>query len=187
MGDLRPIIDNQFDNFQVMYQLLWSDVEETGRSACQSRLAIDVSRRSFVRACYAFMEGVATRTEIIATFIRVIRKDGVPSKHLHRMSNGFLKQDKRQANDVEHDKRNFTSRVKDSLKTLSAATGKPFDLSEQNKEWDDFQKAVKIRDRITHPKIAEDLAISNDEMLLVMNSSKWFHDQFTNTVLGKNM
>ncbi len=187
MGELTPIIENQFANFQVMYELLWGDVDETAKAARQSQVVTDTSRRSFVRACYAFMEGVVTRAETLATLIRVIRNEEVPPKQARTMLNGILRQDKNQVSSVEHDKRNFASRVKDSFKALSAATEKPFDLSNQHREWADFTVAVKIRDRITHPKIAEDLAISNDELLLIVRSGTWFHEQFAAVIIGKGV
>ena len=133
------------------------------------------------------MEGVVTRAETLATLSRVIRNEGVPLKQARTMLNGILRQDKNQVSSVEHDKRDFASRVKDSFKALSAATGKPFDLSNQHREWADFTGAVKIRDRITHPKIAEDLAISDNEMLLVLSSSTWFNERFADTILGKGV
>lgn len=40
--------------------------------------------------------------------------------------------------------------------------------------WNDFKKAIRIRNRITHPKTESDVEISEKEMKLIENASVWF-------------
>ena len=187
-NDLIKIWNEQNSNFNVMYQVLWDDVVETGRQASESKSIIDCSRRSCVRACYAFSEGVATRSEALAPLGRLIRGDAtVPEKQVERMMHAIIRQVPENRTDPAYrDKRRFSERVKESFKTISSATGHPFDLSKCSVEWQKFNGAVTIRDRIMHPHIAEDLRITDSEMVLVLNSTTWFHNMFSDVVLGKD-
>ena len=38
-------------------------------------------------------------------------------------------------------------------------------------------KAIKIRDRITHPKSKECINISNEDMIVLGNANAWFRDE----------
>jgi hypothetical protein len=42
--------------------------------------------------------------------------------------------------------------------------------------WSDFKKAVKVRDRLTHPKLPDDLDISGDEVVLAIRVHRGFVD-----------
>ena len=55
---------------------------------------------------------------------------------------------------------------------------------EIRQEWDDLQSAVKIRNRITHPKIGINLDISDDELEVLVRSGQWFVD-FTGEVFSQ--
>lgn len=187
MNEVQAIWDNHNKNFQVMYQILWNDVVETGAEASDSKSIIDCSRRSCVRACYAFIEGVAIRSEALASLGRIIRGDkDIPKEQLDRMMSTTIRQVPENRYNAEYrDKRGFCQRVKDSFKALSGATGHPFDLSTCNREWGDFQTAIKIRDRLTHPHVAEDLRIANEDLVLVLKCTTWFHNMFSDVILGK--
>ncbi len=51
--------------------------------------------------------------------------------------------------------------------------------------WQSFQEAIKIRNKITHPKIEKDLLISDENMKVLGNAQRWFMDSiyyvFSNT------
>lgn len=47
---------------------------------------------------------------------------------------------------------------------------------EIEKEWNQLQKAVKVRNRITHPKVGVNLNISDDELDAFARSGQWFLD-----------
>lgn len=40
--------------------------------------------------------------------------------------------------------------------------------------WGHFQKAVKIRDRLTHPKRKQDMSVSNAELGILVKTQTWF-------------
>lgn len=55
------------------------------------------------------------------------------------------------------------------------ATGLELDFASH--EWGIFQKAVKVRNRITHPRSPEDLDISSIEDYWLEQGLAWFHSQ----------
>ncbi len=42
------------------------------------------------------------------------------------------------------------------------------------KDYEDFKNAIKLRDRITHPKDVEDLSISSEEMKIFEKGMRFF-------------
>lgn len=57
-----------------------------------------------------------------------------------------------------------------SFKILSKVMNIENPLDKSNHGWEQLRKAIKIRHRLTHPKSAEDLTISNEEMILLSHA-----------------
>jgi len=51
-------------------------------------------------------------------------------------------------------------------------------VEKSSKEWDDFLLAIRIRNRITHPKSFRDMHISKNELEVVFSSYNWFQSTF---------
>jgi hypothetical protein len=175
--DLEEALDNQFNDFTVMFELLWDDVIKTGEPASKTS-SIGYERRSAVRACFAFIEGVMTRTESLCTLIQVTRGDSPKKKSLDAMMSNVIRQIPENRTDDNKDKRKFVVRLKESLKSLATVAGKTLDLSTQGNNLLDIGSAVKVRDRLMHPKVAKDLVVSDQEFISVMNSTAWYRRQY---------
>jgi hypothetical protein len=52
---------------------------------------------------------------------------------------------------------------------------KKLDLGIGMPSWEDFKKAVKIRNRVTHPKESGDLNITEDELTTIKSVESWFN------------
>ncbi len=65
-----------------------------------------------------------------------------------------------------------------TFKMFSKVSGHDVDIDTGQVGWANFKKALTIRDRITHPRIIEDLSISNDEITDVIKVGYWIDDQF---------
>jgi hypothetical protein len=50
----------------------------------------------------------------------------------------------------------------------------PFDLTTDGGEWEAFGKAIKIRDRLMHPKSLADIHVSDEELAVVQESIEWW-------------
>jgi hypothetical protein len=69
----------------------------------------------------------------------------------------------------------FTNYVAFSIRAYSQHS-RWFDCSDffADNGWNEFKKAVRIRNRITHPKSASDLDISDEDTKTVEAASEWF-------------
>lgn len=68
---------------------------------------------------------------------------------------------------------------------VSAKLTLDFNLDASGKGWESYKKAVKIRNRITHPKNISDLNISKEEMSTVREAFMWFIDTFDEYYLSR--
>lgn len=69
-------------------------------------------------------------------------------------------------------------RLKRIFKIAGHSSWQNLDLSTQSNHLLDIGSAIKVRDRLMHPKVAKDLVVSNQELDSVMNSTKWYRQQY---------
>lgn len=73
----------------------------------------------------------------------------------------------------------FKQNVAFTLRTLAELNGYgEIDLS--NNGWNELKKSLKVRDRVMHPKKAEDIVISVEELESMMKGLTWY----LNTIFG---
>ncbi len=63
--------------------------------------------------------------------------------------------------------------IRFAFKLLAKASGVSTVLDVSGPEWQSLQRAIKVRDRITHPKTISDLAISDAELSDVVIGFRW--------------
>lgn len=51
-------------------------------------------------------------------------------------------------------------------------------IDKTTEDWDNFEKAIKIRNRIVHPRFLKDIHISKKNLEIVDNAYNWFFDTF---------
>lgn len=77
-------------------------------------------------------------------------------------------------------------RIEDNIRFTTKILNKVFHfelaLQVGEKSWEHFLQAIKIRNRITHPKGSDHFKISDDEIQVVRHVSNWFLN-FTNKAL----
>lgn len=69
---------------------------------------------------------------------------------------------------------NFASNLQFAFKVYTRVTGSDFKLDVESIQWKKFKKAIKIRNRITHPKNLSDMKISKDDFRKATNAYNWF-------------
>lgn len=52
-------------------------------------------------------------------------------------------------------------------------------IGDESQEWENFQRAIQIRDRITHPKRLEHVTLSSEEITCIQKACIWFLKNFT--------
>ncbi|MBD2701857.1 hypothetical protein IC229_14500 [Spirosoma sp. BT702] len=78
----------------------------------------------------------------------------------------------------------LTDNLQFVAKVLNYRHSAGINLGVGTKGWENFQEAIKIRNRITHPKSSDDYAITDTEMQLCIKVSHWFND-LTKTFLTR--
>jgi len=135
----------------------------------------DYSRRVYVRAVFAWIEGVCflMRQYVLRERLREpISADAIPEL-------AALMEDTYTVNDAGQvkisDLRTPTpNNLIFSILALSHARGFPLQIDKSGKNWQDYRRALKIRDRITHPKTAEALKITDEELQVIRETHGWF-------------
>ncbi|MDQ3704519.1 MAG: hypothetical protein M3437_04725 [Chloroflexota bacterium] len=65
-----------------------------------------------------------------------------------------------------------------SFRAFVRALGINFTLNVGEHGWEQLRNGILVRDRITHPKRAEDLIVTDQEVLEILEGQMWFADQF---------
>jgi len=69
--------------------------------------------------------------------------------------------------------------IKYILEKLALIYKKTWRLGDHSKEWVTFLSSIEIRDRLTHPKIARDLEVSDEDFSRVGSSLGWLLSCFS--------
>jgi len=70
----------------------------------------------------------------------------------------------------------LASNVRFALRLLERAERGRFKFDPSAGWWSDLQKTIKVRDRLTHPRMPEDIDISPDELTAAMRARRGFED-----------
>jgi hypothetical protein len=160
-----------FQDIGDMIQILGKDCKEH-YEAIQNNQS-QTQRRAYVRSVFALIEGVlyCTKTataslgvllsklsinELVVlngTQLEVNDKGDVASKPLHPR---------------------FLNNFKFTFKIFSKSLGSKFTLNISGQGWQSLCRAVKVRDRLMHPKIVSDLQVGDTEIIDTKSALEWF-------------
>ncbi|MCA0354702.1 MAG: hypothetical protein LCH85_22135 [Chloroflexi bacterium] len=130
--------------------------------------------RAVIRSLFAWIEGVIYRLKQFS-----IEYDGVLSEKLDSKLYSSLLDTEYQINEkgeiVKSDKfiplpRNLIF----AFKIYAHVYNCQYNVETSTHHWRNFRDAIKIRNRITHPKVSDDITITEDEVLLIKDVRKWF-------------
>ena len=159
---------------QQQFFVLTSDLER-----CQENLDSEDSqfwRRTYIRTAFAFIEamnGILRVTALRAatsnekTELRLTRIALLDETGFSIQKNGTLKEE-----DQRHPFLNYTAFILRSLAEESYGEASFFG----DNGWNELQKAVQIRHRLTHPKGGSDMNISDEELTGVHEAMRWYHN-----------
>lgn len=134
------------------------------------------ARRAYVRAIFALVEAIVEQHKLLLLDLdthRVITLDQATRSALSEQAPIV-----RENGTVSTRKQFLPLRRKLRLVYLVAgeAFGKPLAVRYDTQEWQLFDEAVDLRDRITHPKSFADCHIEGDELDIVDGAHKWFRE-----------
>lgn len=142
-----------------------------------------VARRNFIRCTFSYFEGT------IWLFKQIIL-EAKPPKGIRTISTGefvLLNEVSHQLNENgEISTSPLRLKLKDNFrftfKTINKVFKRQIDIGVGKPQWNDFLEAIKIRNRITHPKKNQDLEISDPEIKLCENTMSWFNELLASTI-----
>jgi len=147
----------------------------------------EIHRRAAVRSTFALIEGVTfSIKQLASTWIRD-SQGSLPWRVLGPKEMGQLALLREESYDLD-DKGQVIIRPArlDLLRNVRFAfnaffriihmSDSPLDASARG--WSTFRDAMRVRNRLMHPKKPGDIAVSTDEALLVNQAYVWFHELF---------
>ncbi|MEY2488781.1 MAG: hypothetical protein QOC70_723 [Verrucomicrobiota bacterium] len=163
------VFDDECEQLISLYETLLDDV-----SVCMKQEDSPANRRSFVRAVFAFVEGCTFRFKLLALSFETRRNNSLSVGEISVLSGQAFSVDDN--GNVRVRRLQISPSANLQLATRLAArcfdvdTPKP---AESKVGWNRFHKAVKLRNRITHPNTASELAVSEAELQLVNHAFRW--------------
>lgn len=165
-------MDNTEDKFEKLIKALTDDI-----TGCAELLAAQdssqVVRRAFVRAVLASIEGNIywMKQEALEAHNRQVQFSveelALLKEETYNLSNNG-KAAVRKAKLRLRDNLNF------AFKMQAKSAYSDYSLNLNSTEWNQFLKAITVRDRLMHPKRSSDLIVTDEELEHVQVASLWF-------------
>lgn len=135
------------------------------------------TRRSYIRSVFAIIEGcvwVLKQTILHAP----VRKGRIKKLALAEYALLSEKAYELKNNGAICEQKKYL-KLQDNIRFTFGLINKYFksgcELGVGTKSWDNFLKAQKIRDRITHPKGPDEIEISDSDLKICKSTSSWFN------------
>jgi hypothetical protein len=165
-------LDKAFQEMEAIVRELGGDIR-----LCRNMLEQDDTpfwRRTYVRALFAAIEGINYRMKYLA--INLSDSNQITftvAEKAALLEESYDIDDKGNAV-IMKGKLRTANNLLFSFKSLAQAFGVSYEVVRSSTEWNYFKEAVKIRDRITHPKCMDDLTISDKEVDIIGETTRWY-------------
>jgi len=176
-------MENDAQKLLKMFKALFEDaaqclktLEKTPNISCEDT---QFWRRSFVRACCVFFEGLCAFQKQQAYAIKWNALDKVDDFEMAKLM--LLCDKTAELNDKGeiYEKNAKIPTEKNILFAFTAfaeAHNSPFRLDRSSEGINNLRITLKVRDRLTHPKKLEDLQVSDEEHLAAAKASIWLNE-----------
>jgi hypothetical protein len=155
---------NSLERMAEIMKVLDSDVQKAGKLLNTEHSPY--ARRTFIRTLFAKLEGLTFQLKQIA---------------LERENEGFVSFSSEERSKLHEDTGFIRTpeNIRFSFQSLARAYGSDFEADYGNHRWAFLRKAVAIRNSITHPKILDDLEISDSDLETLRQGMQWYHDNIS--------
>lgn len=173
--DLLDFIYARHELIKITFKLL--DDARYSAQHFQQELENQFWRRTLCRNTFAAIEGIMFRMKQLALKAHVVHSVQLTlgEKALLREETYYIQKNGKVRSTPNHP--SLTYNVRFAFRVLAKATNCSFSLDVAGQGWEHFVTAYKVRNRLTHPKLADDLEVSNTEMSSLMAASSWFFSQ----------
>lgn len=150
-----------FDIFQLLQLLKLLQEDYDALNADLARSDKPYLRRALVRSAVTYFDSCTYFLKRFVIGLHELNKVKLTQDELTRLQ----KRD------------SFTNRVETTFTTFAKACGVAYVINRNTRGWDEFCKAIKIRNRLTHPQKIEDLELLDDDMKSVETGLNWYISQ----------
>jgi hypothetical protein len=135
-------------------------------------------RRAYVRSVFAFIEGMLHLSKVSTVHLGVLFGSISPYE-LVILEGVRLEVDDKGAVISKPLYPSFLNNVRFTFRVSAKCIGSSFNLNVNGQGWDNLRKAVKVRDRLMHPKEVLDLEVSDAEINTTKAAFEWFFISYT--------
>ena len=173
MTDERTKRDFAVTELKEVYKILFADVVQAGESLAVT--PSDFANRSFVRTYFAYVEGVVflLREVLRATcdgtdILTASENATLNGQRLKKLDNG------------DEELVPFNQGMSESLKFMLRTYPKGHGINNYEPKlgsgWQSMMAAIKIRDRLMHPKSLVSLMLTQTEVVCIDGAREWWHE-----------
>lgn len=131
------------------------------------------ARRVYVRAVFAELEATL---DMYAQFLLLTERDALQLEERLLLEEREVQLDDRGDVKSRQAKINLRSRIKFVFRMLVTYSGVDPIPNYQDNRWSELQESINVRDRLTHPKLAKSIEISDDELAALSRGWAWFDE-----------
>jgi hypothetical protein len=133
-------------------------------------------RRQYIRAVFAELEGLTFSIKLLA-----LAPESSPSFSTAEMA--LLRGEQYRLSDtgdalVSPAFLTLSSDMKFAIRSYAKSVGLTYQLPVSEPGWSALLRAKKVRDRLMHPRSANDLQVTDDELECATQASEWFQKKF---------
>ena len=164
-----------FASLKETYNELASDVE-CARKIDARVYPIDFIKRTYTRAFFAMVEGIIYQFKVVSL---------QANEHTKVFNQNEILTLKEQAVKLKNNGTAANTKAKlplmpniiFSINSLAKSLQITYSIDKDGQGYEAMQKAIKIRDKITHPKNKQSTIIDDTDMEILKNANIWFRDE----------
>lgn len=179
----NQVLKGKISELSQLFYLLKQDVIELHEFGKKNETD-QAWRRSLYRAVFSWIEGVVYQIKQVAIYTQGgFYQAGFSPEDLIflKEESYFLKENGK----VKTRYNNF-SEIDKNLRFAFLKIVEGFNISTklevEGNGWEQFKKAVKIRNQLTHPKSLEDLTVTDEQMIILIDTASWFDTQISKLI-----
>ena len=131
-------------------------------------------RRHYVRALFAAIEGVTWAMKVVAAENQRLRSGSFSSGEIALLEEHTFELDDSGKVQRRAARIRLAPNIRFAFDALTRSEGVVFQLSVGESGWQALLTAIKIRDRLMHPKNSAALAVTDTELLTVRSACDWW-------------
>ena len=134
------------------------------------------ARRTLVRTLFAFIEGLTNQLSSVAAASAPVETGIFSAGEVAALSEESYDVNDQGQVETRAARIPLKRRIRLAFRCYPRIHGTSFNPEFGDQGWSALQDAVRIRDRLTHPKRDADLSVSDDDLAKLTTASEWYQD-----------